>query len=237
MQPELTGAANLINVHNLSGFLARDKVGSLSTFEPYLRHLPIMGNEMDSNPKLGLKSLFRENEWPILEDEDNLVLAPLGEEFVKGYILEEGKLEVDLSSHDAFVLFFFTSHLFPHRFFSCLSNGITVSQIKRRRSHKDREGRERKHRRKHRKHREGREREKEREQTAQTQTQEQPPPVAPGAVPAEAVAGGERKERKHRPKREKVCTSLMKREREEGRIRQNTKKKEWKRAALLAAAV
>ncbi|ELR16370.1 uncharacterized protein ACA1_204580 [Acanthamoeba castellanii str. Neff] len=88
----LTGAVNLIEHYKLSGLLKdRDKIPP--TFEPYIRHLPVMGNETDKNPALGLRALFPLDEWPIVEDDDDLALAPLGQELLKGLTLEPGKLE------------------------------------------------------------------------------------------------------------------------------------------------
>ena len=93
MRPQLTGAVNLIEHYKLSGLLKdRDKIPP--TFEPYIRHLPVMGNETDKNPALGLRALFPLDEWPIVEDDDDLALAPLGQELLKGLTLEPGKLEV-----------------------------------------------------------------------------------------------------------------------------------------------
>jgi hypothetical protein len=93
VRPQLTGAVNLIEHYKLSGLLKdRDKIPP--TFEPYIRHLPVMGNETDKNPALGLRALFPLDEWPIVEDDDDLALAPLGQELLKGLTLEPGKLEV-----------------------------------------------------------------------------------------------------------------------------------------------
>jgi hypothetical protein len=93
VRPQLTGAINLIEHYKLSGLLKdRDKIPP--TFEPYIRHLPVMGNETDANPALGLRALFPLDEWPIVEDDDDLAFAPLGPELLKGLALEPGKLEV-----------------------------------------------------------------------------------------------------------------------------------------------
>jgi hypothetical protein len=92
VRPQLTGAINLIEHYKLSGLLKdRDKIPP--TFEPYIRHLPVMGNETDANPALGLRALFPLDEWPIVEDDDDLAFAPLGPELLKGLALEPGKLE------------------------------------------------------------------------------------------------------------------------------------------------
>lgn len=100
VQPQLTGAINLLEHYKLAPLLKDDIRNEKmpQTFEPYIRHLPVMGNETDRNPELGLRALFRLEEWPIVEDDDDLVFTPLGPELIKGLTLEPGKLEVTLSS-------------------------------------------------------------------------------------------------------------------------------------------
>jgi len=92
--PSLTGATNLLKHFGLDVSIAQTPPPP--TYHPLIADLP--GKLRTGDPSAKLSSLFT-NEYPIIEDEDNLVIPPLGNESLKAFVLEEGPIVEETKKH------------------------------------------------------------------------------------------------------------------------------------------
>ncbi|KAL6070711.1 Heat shock protein 86 family protein [Balamuthia mandrillaris] len=118
VKPQLNGATNLLQHFGLTTEWNSKDVPP--TYEPYISHLP--GDLDTDDPNTRLRPLFRQDEFPIVEEEDNAILPPLGAEAFKAFTLEEGPILEDKKKKEH-------RHKHKHRH-------------KHRRKHKHREGEE-----------------------------------------------------------------------------------------------
>ncbi len=91
VKQQLTGSTNLLRHFGLHTNNVLSGKSIHGSYRGYVSHLPGRIKSKDEDTKLG--ALYREDEWPILPDDD-VVIRNFTKEELASFILQEGKLEV-----------------------------------------------------------------------------------------------------------------------------------------------